>query len=337
MTDRIWVLGAPDPEMEMIERLLRQCGEEIIYATDKDGRRVHPGNAYRCPVPAVPEGSTVYAVECIEILPDGWARIDHHRPRDPGYAKSPAWFFEASSIGQVITELAWLGQLPDWPEAAWPYRLYGRPRVGVHEIRWSAESTPRYVVCVAGNETREVYFGQSLSGDERSTRNVYTHEPVVSRICEIPQECLLVAAADHCLGAAYQGECPGVDPDELMRWRVETRAAHQGRAVEDVLADVERARAALREAPVAYLAEDIQVRDLRGPAIPELPEAAARDGLAYLATVADRDGRQKIVLGGYATPDTVEAFLTQWAPEQGLVDLYGDYVRGFAGGYLATC
>lgn len=335
MNDRIWILGAPDPEMEQIERLLRECGEQIIYATGEDGRRVHPGNAYRCPVPEVPEGSMVYAVECIDVLPDGWVRIDHHRPRDPGYAKPPVWFFEASSIGQVLTELAWLGQLPDWPEAAWPYRLYGRPRVGVHEIRWSAGGTPRYVACVAGNETREVHFGQALSNDEWSARDVYTREPVVSRICEIPEEYLLAAAADHCLAAAYRGECPGVDPDALMRWRVETRAAHQGRAVEDVLADVERARTALREAPVVSLAEGIQARDLRGPAIPELPEAAAREGECFLASIADRDGRIKVVCQSGA-PEQIEAFMRVWAPREGLVDIYGDSARGFAGGYLAT-
>lgn len=36
---RVWILGAPDPEMEMIERLLRQCGEKIMYATDASGQR----------------------------------------------------------------------------------------------------------------------------------------------------------------------------------------------------------------------------------------------------------------------------------------------------------
>ena len=37
----------------------------------------------------------------------------------------------------------------------------------------------------------------------------------------------LVAAADHCLAAAYRGACPDVDPDALMRWRAETRAQFQ--------------------------------------------------------------------------------------------------------------
>src|SRR5690606_131322 len=114
---RVWILGAPDPEMELIERLLRKCGESVVYATDALGYRVHPGNAYRCPTPEVPEGSTVYAVECLDVLPEGWVRIDHHRPGDPGYGRPPEEFLEASSIGQVIAELAtmrwWREETPE--------------------------------------------------------------------------------------------------------------------------------------------------------------------------------------------------------------------------------
>src|SRR5690606_16297070 len=109
MANRVWVLGTQDPEMELIDRLLRQCGEEVIYATDSSGQRVHPGSAYKCPIPEVPENSLVYAVECIDKLPPGWIRIDHHRPGDPGYGRPPEDFFSASSIGQVLVELDRLG------------------------------------------------------------------------------------------------------------------------------------------------------------------------------------------------------------------------------------
>lgn len=265
--NRIWVLGASDPEMELIEYLLRKCGESVVYATDENGNRVHPGNAYRCPVPEVPEGATVYAVECIDVLPEGWVRIDHHRPGDPGYGCPPSVFFPASSIGQVITELDLLG------------------------------------------------VADRLSVDDIT-------------------EALLAAAADHCLAAAYRGECPGVDPDKLMCWRVVLRASFQGRPVGELLADVERARAALREAPSIDLGAGTSVCDMRGTFVPELPEAAVRDGVAYLGVVTDRDGRRKVVLGGHTTPETVRAFMTEWAPSQGLQDIYGDPARGFAGGYL---
>src|SRR5690606_5914134 len=76
------------------------------------------------------------------------------------------------------------------------------------------------------------------------------------------------------------------------------------------------------------------VYDLRGNSVPELPEAASREGMAYLATVSDRDGRRRVVLGGNASPETVRAFMNDWAHAQGLTDLYGDPARGFAGGYM---
>src|SRR5690606_34294520 len=110
------------------------------------------------------------------------------------------------------------------------------------------------------------------------------------------------------------------------------RAAHQGRPVAELLEDVEQARARLRAAPVVTLGERLAA-DLRGEHVPELPEAAVREGLAYLATVADRDGRRKVVLGA-ADAEMVRAFLESWAPREGLVDIYGDPARGFAGGYV---
>src|SRR5690606_40022893 len=91
----------------------------------------------------------------------------------------------------------------------------------------------------------------------------------------------------------------------------------------------------LNDAPNERLAHAVYVADMRGYGhIPELPEAAMLEGEAYITLVADRDGRRKIVLGGHTTPETVRAFMVEWAPSQGLMDIYGDPARGFAGGYL---
>jgi len=316
MTNRIWTLGAPDPEMEEIERLLRQCGEEIIYATGEDGRRVHPGNAYRCPVPAVPEGSTAYAVECIDVLPEGWVRIDHHRPGDPGYGRPPDEFLSASSIGQVIRALARLGAIP----SSWRRMSAG----------WAAPLTPQY----AEDGTPVDYVGVPWLRPAAGGGDAWDIVIDAHTFARVPHEMVLAAAADHCLAAAYRGECPGVDPDALMRWRVETRAAFQGRTVEEVLADVERARELLEDAPNERLAHGVYVADMRGQSIPELPEAAARDGVCFIASLTERDGRIKVVCQS-GTPEQIEAFMRVWAPAHGLTDIYGDPARGFAGGYLA--
>lgn len=291
--NRLWILGASDPEMASIERLLAECGESVAYAVGPDGERVHPGNAYRS-VGFRPVGTNdlctrdtreCYLVECSGDLPPDALSIDHHRPGDPGYGRPPEEYWGGSSIGQVYHALMDLG-------LAVPY------------------------------------------ADSRGW------------VAWVPTDLLMIAAADHCLEAAYRGRCPGVDPDALMRWRAETRAAFQGRTVEDVLADIEAARARLRDAVtrceyehpmgggvVEHHLPDAPYADLRGQSIPELPEAAAREGIPFLATVRDRDGREKTVLQA-APPPLVEQFMSgKIIP--GLHDLYGDPARGFAGGYLA--
>jgi hypothetical protein len=65
----------------------------------------------------------------------------------------------------------------------------------------------------------------------------------------VPAALVFTAAADHCLGAAYAGQCPSVDPSALMSWRAESRATFQRREVDAVLADIAAAKAALDEAP----------------------------------------------------------------------------------------
>ncbi len=146
----------------------------------------------------------------------------------------------------------------------------------------------------------------------------------------------LIAAADHCLTHAYRGACPGVDPDELMRWRAASRAFFQRRSVVAVLDDIAAARGALRSAPDVQLYDAIVARDMRGRHVLELPEAAAREGMCFVADgLPGRDGRRKVVCQ-VGTPEQIRAFVSYFAPALGLSDIYGDPERGFAGGYAPT-
>lgn len=327
--DLICVLGASDPEMEIIEKLLRDCGVTVVYATTPDGQRVTPAEAYRCPVPDVPEGSAVYAVECIDVLPEGWERIDHHRPGDPGYGRPPSEFFAASSIGQVCAALGLAIIYSHRDDACrvlsehegqrdWAYAWSGIGDISSASedvfatVRPGAQSWP--------TGKHGMWAGLPL--------------PEHARTLDLDaQDVIFAAAADHCLAAAYRGECPGVDPDELMRWRVESRAKFQGRSADEILADIERARLALRRAPTIQLDEADQARDMRGQHTPELPEASAREGICFVADgLPGRDGRMKVVCQS-GSPAQIEAFMRVWAPAQGLTDIYGDPARGFAGGY----
>lgn len=374
MKNYLWVLGADDPEMSAIEKLLQNCGENYVYAT-VNGARVHPGNAYKADNVSAESYDHIVLVECQcreYHLP--FTIIDHHRPGDPGYGKSPEDFLSASSIGQVISLLVQLERIPYLPN-------------------WS-----RMCQCTAGKvgELRLHHWLQPETDYEDGSFEAPTYvQPTWTvgfkdvttkwvRFIAIPFNLVLAAAADHCLGAAYQGKCPGIDPEILMAWRIKTKAKHQNRpdvccvcghtsatldterenlggegpcgdfhqwmdGVTQIENEVAYARQRLRIAVTRYIDpasglglpfadspdwEEIVLdyADFRGlDPIPELPEAAAREGIPFLATVKDRDGREKVVLQ-VAGPELVKRFM-DGSLVPGLVDVYGDPARGFAGGY----
>lgn len=365
-----FILGAPDPEMQAIERLLTDAGVSYGYATS-GGRRVHTGTAYAadgCTL-AVPEDASVCVVECEVQDLTAATCVDHHRPGDPGYGCEPERFFLASSLGQTVVHLAKARLLPPAQHSA--------------GIRVDRSGDAELVRCAAGGHYLMVHgapkgvdhsaWGESADGMRMAGASHMTwgkHDPrwfeKTDHTVEVRDEWLLTAAADHCLAAAYRGECPGVAPEALMRWRAESRAAFQKRTVEDVLADVERARAVLRSAPQIWLGESATCdwhdhtqrkssdEDCYNSAgsdwsydpcvdafavrvegcVPELPEASARDGVCFVAEgLPGPDGRIKVVCQSGA-PEQIRAFMRSYAPRHGLIDVYGDPARGFAGGYL---
>lgn len=305
MAKILWILGAADPEMEAIERLLQENGQEVGYALDAAGQRVRPGNAYQ----AYSWGGIgidalhVVLVECgfvdaraahLREHADTVKVIDHHRPGDPGYGLPPEDFLHGSSIGQVCHFLAERMSLP-WPSEEGFGSASGQD-LGVGAcIDFSGD---RWEVSVTESDRETVY--------------------------DIPHDIVMGAAADHCLAHAYAGRCPGVDPDALMRWRAASRATFQRRLVADVEADIAKARLALAAAPRIDIA-GIPVADMGDAHVPELPEASARDGVPFLATgIPDPDGRRKTVLQS-APPQVIRAWMDAHPGS------YGDPARGFAG------
>lgn len=314
-----------DPEMEGINSLLRGAGLTPHQYDSATGAITPPILA--------PSGSLVITVECRppdHLLPANYPIriIDHHALGDPGYGVPPAEYLRGSSLGQVIQQLAADSLLPEtWPTVGPPESPGGFP---YPTAKYAVASDALW--CVAGSR----------------------HQPGWRRI---PQDLLYVAAADHCLLAAYAGECPGISPAKLLELRAAGKAAHQKISLSLILEHISIARATVRAAPWIDLGNGTMVKDLRPCAgarcgehgftcsggmpdcwgdIPELPDAAAIEQMPFIAMPrpAARDkGRRKVVLQ-CARISHLTAW-PQWAKDHGLVDLYGgDPMRGFAGGYL---
>lgn len=448
----LFVLGASDPEMAAIVRLLTKAGVAFAYASHA-GRRVAPPTAYEADGIIYPNGVAVTAapglaldidanvvlVECggpaldiclrcgdrpsgradglalgdngqvggmglcgdLHLWPAGGCRgplrCDHHREGDPGYGQAPRAFFPASSVGQVIAQLAKMGRLPSSVGLGTQSDLDGvNPQVGDIAYRWLWRSDfpscdlRGWSWCV-WKPGKEAAFWQGI---DRSL--------------------VLAAAGDHCLAAAFANRCPGVDPEKLAAYRADERgewlARGPGEGRDDtrrevggsryaeldaagpaawtnaILAATAATRAKLRLSfPRVVLAERsghcggplcgcgrdsygsgsplastqqgsgdcfcdccderpiVEALDLRNVGtLPELPTALALEGLcAVYRMVPHPNSRDRWVKVGIigagegSKPGVapVAAFLGGWAAAQGLVNLYGDAARGYAGGY----
>ena len=140
----------------------------------------------------------------------------------------------------------------------------------------------------------------------------------------------IIAAADHCLSAAYRGECPGVDPQRLCEWRVASRATFQRRKQADVMLDITSAIRLLEQSPRMEIGGE-SVADLRifQRPIAEIAEATAMTDIPCLV-YGHCKGKLRLV--GSRGP-AISRFLQNQVPGIHLSGVYGDPARGFAGGY----
>lgn len=303
MTQFTFILGAGDPEMAAVETLARAAGARVGYAM-RGHERVRPGDAYRAE----------------------WVRWDEDDSAGP----------VEGTVVLVECDFS-EGVCPPW------------------------EDTDRMVEVVRVDHHRPGDPGYGLP-PEKFLRASSIGQVLDLLGIEPTSEHRMIAAADHCLGAAYAGRCPDIDPDTLLAHRVASRAAFLGFSEGKILRDIEETTAALETAPWVILGigkdpdemvdrsgEDprwsggsfhhprwwhICVRDMRRePPYHELIEAATRIGVGYIAGPFGRPGeRRKYTCSGSA--EELRAFIAEWAPAHGLTDIYGDPVRGFAGGYL---
>lgn len=139
----------------------------------------------------------------------------------------------------------------------------------------------------------------------------------------------LLAAADHCLTAAYQAQCPGADPKELLFLRASWRAKVTGRSLSDVLDGVLHAAKLVRRRYDSEYSESLFLDPTESP--PDLAEGAAYAGRAVRYREWFPEGTLKEMLKG-ASPEHIERFMATHR-EAGR-EVYGNPYRGYAGAYL---
>jgi len=263
-TQSTFLLGAQDPEMREIQRVIAAAGMKYLHAA-RDGIRCSARNAYLANGAVVagrdqtsreavvlPHAALIM-VECHLLGHVPVARVDHHYPGDPGYDRPPQQYLAGSSLGQVLTLL------------------------------------------------------------EREPDNTQR----------------LIAAGDHCLTAAYQGQCPDVDPHELLFLRASWRASMSGRSLVDVMSGILDAASYLEKHFDSDAGESVFLDPVEVPL--DLPEAAAYAGKPIRYRELLPGGELKEMLKG-ATPENIERFMQTHA-EAGR-SVYGNPFRGYAGTYF---
>jgi hypothetical protein len=139
----------------------------------------------------------------------------------------------------------------------------------------------------------------------------------------------LLAAADHCLTAAYQGQCPGIDPHELLFLRASWRAKVSGRGLADVIDGILSAARRVSAHYDSELGESVFLDPTEVSA--DLPEGAAYAGKAVRYRALLPGGELKEMVKGAAVLE-IERFMRAHAAAGRSV--YGNPYRGYAGAYL---
>jgi len=302
------VLGASDVEMSSIRAILARFNIPFGYA-GVEGKRVKAHQAYgSCELitdegtrTSVPSGTEVVVlVECNppeNLLWEGVVvKVDHHYLGDGGWEVPPSQALHGSSIGQLIAVMAKLGVELPWKQVF-------------------AEST----VAPTGTMKHHPLDGWVVS-TQRGKEVVWV---------KIPQAFVNVAAADHCLCAAYRGRVPGVDPEELFKHRCRVLGNINSVTAEEMEENLLKKTLYMRDLGPEYW-ERLDVSSLKGLGKSALvlsgadskllSEAAAYLGFPCLITLDGGTLKTSNLLAcrTHLRP-VLDAFVNEWCPANGYV------------------
>jgi len=147
------------------------------------------------------------------------------------------------------------------------------------------------------------------------------------------KDLLMAAASDHCLGAAYQGLCPGIDPVALSDWRIFNKCESNRLAPNTMRERLTRAFRVVRDLkPIRFgKYEFLDAMDIN---VPDLSEASAILGKPIMFSKDDLlEGRRKVGARN-GSVEVIADWMSTAADVLKLEDVYGCPTRGYAGAYL---
>ena len=320
----IVIFGASDPEQVAAEQICRDHYIAFCYAAVA-GVRCHAGNAY------LADG----------LLTTGGAKEVRVRPPAKDY-------FDGESLDRVILFEAGAGAIAGLrgPSGTAEVSRLSGDVASFHlaeEVGGADYFTAKVVICDHHNPGDPGYDCSPADYWRGSALGQFL--AAINRDWDIDAGWRLVAASDHCPADAYAGRCPGITPEQFREYRLGQRlawyqanpgawaaAGYEGQpSVKKINKRIGLTIEILIVSPI-----DGGCADLRGRGvIPELPEAALRAGLAYIADAPSvAPGTHKVVLGGHTIPEIVSKFIAVAnAGKFGtpVSAAYGNPTRGYAG------
>jgi hypothetical protein len=342
---RIWILGAEDQELETIRKFLEgTCTSDTSaynvgdVVTIGDDYVIHPDNS-RGRSGVVQSVGPKGVIKLMDAEPYILARkIDGQRVR-------------ASEAYSEVSEIA----IPDGIDTV--VFVECNARISVNR--------PVKIINVDHHFKGDPGYGQPPA-KFWSASSIGQAWMIVKGDIEPPTFMKYVAASDHCLYAAYNGQCPGVNPRRLENNRDSTKARRFGVDLEVVkertIITEKVLDELLKQYPVVLNGERIldvrsgftvcktcnavkvngifigtdkecKHQDTKWSAtLFNLVEVSARRNIPIMINLSERGtDKWKVILANASAP-TIKSFIS-WASDEQLIGVYSDARRGYAGAY----
>ncbi len=171
----------------------------------------------------------------------------------------------------------------------------------------------------------------------------YLEASSIGQLCNllnlnITKEVRVIASSDHCFASAIQGLCPRVMPSDVVTFRVNEVMHNHGVSKSKINSLMGKFFKIITSAKVKIIGEQ-EVLDLRRFCFNRgytselliLQTVLAMKGKAALVCFSHYEtGQQRVIITGYAYPETVQAFMV-WAEGKGYKNIFGVKQRNYGG------